>query len=59
MHETMGDIIIISEMWAQHGRGQLHGYKNSIFADMYNNYYQMVKKILTEGIKNGEFCKMN
>jgi len=60
MHETMGDtIIIISEMWAQHSRGQLHGHKNSIFADMYNNYYKMIKKILTEGINKGEFRKMN
>ena len=60
MHDTMGDaIIIISEMWAQHSRGQLHGHKNSIFADMYSNYHKAIKEILTNGIKTGEFREMN
>ena len=60
MHDTMGDtIIIISEMWAQHSRGQLHGHKNSIFADMYSSYHKTIKEILTNGIKTGEFREMN
>jgi DNA-binding transcriptional regulator YbjK len=47
MHEVMGDaILIVSEMWAQHSRGQWHGHKNSIFADMYSS-------------KIGEFRVMN
>ena len=60
LHEVMGDtILIISEMWAQHSRGQWHGHKKSIFADMYNNYHKSIKDILTAGIENGEFRRMN
>lgn len=60
MHEVMGDtILIVSEMWAQHSRGQWHGHKNSIFADMYSSYHKVIKEILTSGIKIGEFREMN
>jgi AcrR family transcriptional regulator len=60
MHEIMGDaILIISELWAQHSRGQWHGHENSIFAEMYNSYNETVKGILAEGIETGEFRKMN
>ncbi len=60
IHEVMGDtILIISEMWAQHSRGQWHGHKKSIFADMYSNYHKSIKDILTVGVGNGEFRKMN
>ncbi|MCJ7801175.1 MAG: TetR/AcrR family transcriptional regulator, partial [Candidatus Marinimicrobia bacterium] len=35
MHEIMGDAtLIIAELWAQHGRGQLHGHKDSAFANL-------------------------
>lgn len=60
IHEAMGDaILIISEMWAQHSRGQWHGHKKSIFADMYNSYHKTIKEILTNGIEIGEFREMN
>ena len=60
MHEVMGDtILIISEMWAQHSRGQWHGHKKSIFAEMYKNYHKAVIDILAEGIISGEFRQMN
>ncbi len=60
MHEVMGDaILIVSEMWAQHSRGQWHGHKNSIFANMYSSYHKVIKEILASGIKIGEFREMN
>ncbi|MBU0529643.1 TetR/AcrR family transcriptional regulator [bacterium] len=60
MHEVMGDAtLIIAELWAQHGRGQLHGHKDSVFADMYNNYYGAVLDVLAQGIEDGEFRAMN
>ncbi len=60
MHEIMGDaILIISELWAQHSRGQWHGHENSIFAEMYNSYHKTVKGILAEGVETGEFREMN
>jgi len=60
MHTVMGDAaLIIAELWAQHGRGQLHGHKDSAFADMYNDYHSAVLDVLTQGIKIGEFRAMN
>jgi len=60
IHEAMGDaIIIFAEMWAQHSRGQWHGHKKSIFVEMYTNYHNAIREILTEGIETGEFRAMN
>ena len=60
MHTVMGDAaLILAELWAQHGRGQLHGHKDSAFADMYNDYHSAVLDVLTQGIKIGEFRAMN
>ena len=60
MHEEMGDAaLIIAELWAQHGRGQLHGHKESVFADMYRDFNDSVLKVLSEGIKTNEFRDMN
>jgi len=60
MHTVMGDAaLILAELWAQHGRGQLHGHKDSAFADMYNDYHGAVLDVLTQGIKIGEFRTMN
>ena len=60
IHEAMGDsIIIFAEMWAQHSRGQWHGHEKPIFTDMYMNYHNAIKEILTEGVETREFRKMN
>ena len=60
MHTVLGDAaLILAELWAQHGRGQLHGHKDSAFADMYNDYRSAVLDVLTQGIKIGEFRTMN
>ena len=60
IHEAMGDaIIIFAEMWAQHSRGQWHGHKKSIFANIYTSYHKAIKEILTNGIEIGEFREMN
>ena len=60
MHKDMGDAaLIIAELWAQHSRGQLHGHKESAFADMYNDFHSVVLSVLSEGIKYNEFRDMN
>ena len=60
LHEQMGEsVILISELWAQHSRGQLHGHSSSFFSDMYNDYYKIVSNIFKEGVARGEFRKMN
>ena len=60
MHAVMGDAaLILAELWAQHGRGQLHDHKDSAFAKMYNDYHGAVLDVLTQGIKIGEFRAMN
>jgi AcrR family transcriptional regulator len=60
LHEQMGEsVIIISELWAQHSRGQLHGHSSSFFSEMYNDYYKIVSDIFKEGVARGEFRKMN
>jgi len=60
MHEMVGDAaLIIAELWTQHGRGQLHGHKDSAFADMYNDYHRAVLDVLAHGIEVGEFRAMN
>ena len=60
MHEKMGDAaLIIAELWAQHGREQLHGHNESVFANMYNDFHDIVLNVLSDGIKTNEFRKMN
>ncbi len=60
MHEQMGDAaLIIAELWAQHGRGQLHGHKEAAFAGMYIDFNNSVLRVLSEGIKAKEFRDMN
>jgi len=60
LHEEIGDsVLIISELWAQHSRGQLHGHDSSIFIEMYSSYYRVVANILIEGVENGQFRQMN
>ena len=60
MHTVVGDTaLILAELWAQHGRGQLHDHKDSAFADMYSDYHSAVLDVLTQGIKIGEFRTMN
>ena len=60
MHTAMGDAaLILTELWAQHGRGQLHDHKDSAFADMYNEYHNAILDVLAQGIKIGEFRAMN
>lgn len=60
MHNQMGDsILIISELWAQHSRGQLHGHNSTLFTEMYADYYNIVADILNEGIELKEFRKMS
>ena len=56
----MGDAaLIIAELWAQHGRGQLQGHKESVFADMYNDFFDIVIDVLSDGVRSGEFREMN
>jgi len=60
MHLEMGDVaLIIAELWAQHGRGQLHGQKESVFADMYNDFFDIVIDVLSDGVRSGNFREMN
>jgi len=60
IHSEMGDAaLIIAELWAQHGRGQLHGHNETIYSDMYLDFHQTVVNVLNEGVKTGDFRKMN
>jgi AcrR family transcriptional regulator len=60
MHTDMGEAaLIIAELWAQHSRGQLHGHKESVFADMYNDFFDIILKVLVDGVETGEFREMN
>ena len=60
IHLEMGDVaLIIAELWAQHGRGQLHGQKESVFADMYNDFFDIVIDVLSDGVRSGNFREMN
>lgn len=60
LRDQMGDsVLIISELWAQHSRGQLHGHDASVFKEMYDQYYNIVADILNEGIAKKEFRKMS
>lgn len=60
MHNQMGDsIFIISELWAQHVRGQLHGHDSTLFEDMYVDYYDLIAGVLEEGVAKNEFRDMS
>jgi len=60
LHAHLGDsILIISELWAQHSRGLLHGHDSNNFADMYDDYYKIIEDILKDGIAKGEFREMS
>lgn len=60
MHSEMGEAaLIIAELWAQHSRGQLHGHKESVFADMYNDLFGTMIDVLSDGVQSGEFREMN
>lgn len=60
VHKEMGEAtLIISELWAQHSRGHIHGHNDSVFADMYNDFYDIVLQVLIDGETIGEFRKMN
>ncbi|UCH11441.1 MAG: TetR/AcrR family transcriptional regulator [Fidelibacterota bacterium] len=59
MAQQMGDsIIITTEIWAQGARGHWHG-GGSALVDLYHQLHERVKNILQEGIRAGEFRKMN
>jgi len=60
MFMEMGDILlIIMELWAQVGRGHVHGSAPSLFVEYYDDYRKRVESILEEGIKTGELREMN
>ena len=60
MFMEMGDaLLIITELWAQAGRGHLHGSDHGQFVQYYDKYRQGVESILQEGIETGEFREMN
>lgn len=60
MHTDMGEAaLIIAELWAQHSRGQLHGHNESVFADMYNDFFDIILQVLADGVETGEFREMN
>ena len=60
MHTQMGDsIFIISELWAQHVRNQLHGHDTTLFESMYVDFYKIISKILQDGVDKNEFRDMS
>lgn len=60
MFMEMGDILlIIMELWAQAGRGHVHGSDPSLFVEYYDDFRKGVESILSEGILFGEFRDMN
>jgi len=60
IHNHMGDsILIIAELWAQNSRGAALGHDNTIFADMYKDYYSLIEGVLKEGVAEGEFREMS
>jgi|TARA_Y100000034_G_scaffold74728_2_gene89814 TetR/AcrR family fatty acid metabolism transcriptional regulator len=60
MFMEMGDVILIlMELWAQAGRGHVHGSDPSLFVEYYDDFRQRVESILEDGIKTGELRKMN
>ncbi len=60
MFMEMGDVmLILMELWAQAGRGHVHGSDPSLFVEYYDDFRQRVESILEDGIKTGELRKMN
>ncbi len=60
MFMEMGDVmLILMELWAQAGRGHVHGSDPSLFVEYYDDFRQRVESILKDGIKTGELRKMN
>ena len=60
LHNQLGDsVLIISELWAQHSRGLLHGHSTTIFREMYYDYYELIESILKEGVEKNEFRQMS
>ncbi len=56
----MGDaLLIITEFWAQAGRGYLHNSNQARFVEYYEKYRLGIESILTEGIQSGDFRDMN
>lgn len=60
MFMEMGDVLlIIMELWAQAGRGHVHGSDSSLFVEYYDYFRKSVESILSDGILSGEFRDMN
>lgn len=60
MSIEMGDaMLIITELWAQTSRGHYHGATSSQLIAFYEEYKLEIESILDDGIKAGEFRKMN
>lgn len=60
MFMEMGDVmLILMELWAQAGRGHIHGSDPSLFVEYYDDYRKRVESILDEGIRTGELRDMN
>jgi AcrR family transcriptional regulator len=60
MFMEMGDVLlIIMELWAQAGRGHVHGSDSSLFVEYYDYFRKGVESILSDGILSGEFRDMN
>ncbi len=59
MFMEMGDaLLIITELWAQAGRGHLQGSNQAQFLEYYDEYRRGIESILQEGIESGEFREM-
>ena len=60
MFMEMGDVLLIlMELWAQAGRGHVHGSAPSLFVEYYESYRMSVENILEDGIQSGVFRDMN
>jgi len=60
MFMEMGDVLlIIMELWAQAGRGYIHGSDPSLFVEYYDDFRNGVEAILSDGVLSGEFRDMN
>lgn len=59
-HFEMGDaMLIIVELWAQAGRGHVHGKTSSDFIQYYDRSRDQIQNILQAGINSGDFREMN
>ncbi len=56
----MGEaMLIITELWAQAGRGHLYGDTHSDFVQYYDRHRDQIQRVLQDGIHSGEFREMN